>query len=244
MLVWLMLGAVSPALADPIQPTPTPISGAEAQSNGESRTRSGRDVRPLDDGNWSTLDPRSGERSRRAPPARKKSSDATLLVPLLALGGAILVVAFVVALSMRRSAASEAARYLERTRAPFEASHSLERNEAPWGRREDLFVEKLILELRLHHAEELTQSLALQQRFEELDKAERPLRKMRSRFRSVRREYEHIATRIGPVTKTVRNKCAQSIRRCGLVRAPALSGQEREALQRLSLAIEREKRAM
>ena len=124
---------------------------------------------------------------------------------------------------------------------PADVAKYLERTGARWGRREDLFLEKLVLELRIHRAQELTRRLALSRSFDQLDQVERPLRKMRARFRTVRREYQHIAMRIGPVNEDARNTCAQAIRRSGLVQAMTLSPQETEAMRRLSTAIEREK---
>jgi len=117
----------------------------------------------------------------------------------------------------------------------------LERTGTPWGRREDLFLEKLVLELRMHRAAVLTSQLAVDRRFFELDQVERPLRKMRARFRSVSREYKRIATRIGPVKETVRDRCVRAIRRSGLVQAPTLSKHEVDSMRRLAADVERQK---
>jgi len=117
----------------------------------------------------------------------------------------------------------------------------LERAGAPWGRREDLFLEKLVLELRVLRATTLSTELAMEGRFDDLDRVERPLRRMRARFRSVRREYSRVAERIGPVSDSVRHECAQAIRRSGLIQAPTLSKQEVESMRRLAADVERRK---
>lgn len=228
LIVWAAIGACSVASADTIKTTPPPAAGANDGAAPRSRTPTPRDNLPIDDPSWGLLEPGQADRPADGAPDGSAPSGSSRLLPLLALCGAVLVGGLLLARSLRHWRPTEVAKYLERTG-------------APWGRREDLFVEKLVLELRILRTEELGRRLALEKRFEELDKVERPLRKMRSQFRSVRREYRHIATRIGPVSEDARNTCAQAIRRSGLVQATTLSPQETEAMRRLSVAIEREK---
>lgn len=225
---WALWGVDAPALADSIKKTPNVAAPAEPAQGAGAR---GRSVdRPLDDDSWRNFDPEFVSGSPRLPPSQPTRPGPRQLLPFVGLCAGILIVGLLVARSLRQWRPADVALYLERTG-------------APWGRREDLFLEKLVLELRLHRASELTKQIALQKRFDELDKLERPLREMRARYRAVRREYRYIALRIGPVRDGVREECAQNIRRSGLVQSPPLSPQEDEALRRLALAIERQKRA-